>query len=142
MPYINKPKRKYYGSDKQAYKKRQKIYQNPLWQKMRLAKLMEHPTCAVCEMEGKIKLAMDVHHIISFVKGKTEAEQEALAFDYNNIIPLCKECHWEIHHGYLKGATSLEQIKQYVLAHLKQQDKDIPNENEEQTEEENKDWFF
>jgi len=142
MPYINKPKRKYYGSDKQAYKKRQKIYQNPLWQRMRLSKLMEHPTCAICEMMGRVKLAVDVHHIISFTKGKTEAEQEALAFDYNNIIPLCKECHWEIHHGYLKGATSIEQIKQYVLAHLKAEGKDIQTDDTEQTDEENKDWFF
>ena len=117
MPTINKPKRKYYGSDKEAYKKRQKIYQNPLWQKMRLAKLMEHPTCAVCEMMGKIKLAEHVHHLRSFVKGKTEAEINQLAFDFNNLVPVCSSCHRMLHNDKrFKYCTTLEDIKQIVLS--------------------------
>lgn len=131
MPTINKLKRKYYGSDKQAYQKRQKVYQNPIWKKIRKAKLMEKPLCYVCELEGKIKLAEHLHHLKTFTDGMTENEINALAFDSNNIVPLCNHHHWEIHHGFLKGATSLEEIKQYVQAHIK---KDIEEETEETRE--------
>lgn len=141
MPTINKPKRKYYGNDKQAYRKRQKIYQDPRWQKMRLIKLMEQPLCYVCQLEGKITLAEHLHHLRTFTNATDENEMKRLAFDSNNIVQLCNHHHWCIHHNWLRGAKSLEDIKQYTIAHLKQQGKDIPNENEEQTEE-NKDWFF
>lgn len=144
MPTINKLKRKYYGNDKQAYQKRQKVYQNPIWKKMRLAKLMEKPLCYVCEIQGKTKLAEHLHHLHTFTQETDQDQINRLAFDSNNIVPLCSHHHWQIHHGYLKGATSLDELKQYLFAHLKSEGKDIPKElqDTEQKEEENNDWFF
>ena len=120
MPVINKNKKKRNTKTPQ-YRKRQKVYQSDMWKEIRLAKLMEHPLCFACECEGKIELAIDVHHLITFTKAKTQNEIEALAFDSNNIVPLCKYHHWSIHHGDLKGCKSLEDIKQYIEAQKKRE---------------------
>lgn len=119
MPTINKPKRKYYGNDKQAYKKRQKVYQRKMWKDIRLAKLMKQPLCYVCELEGKTTLANDLHHIKTFTTSTNENEINALAYDTENIVPLCKYHHWAIHNDWLRGAKSLEEIEQYTEAHIK-----------------------
>ena len=102
---------------------------------MRLAKLMEHPTCAVCEMMGKIKLAEHVHHLRSFVKGKTEEEINQLAFDFNNLVPVCSSCHRMLHNDKrFKYCTTLEDIKQIVLSE-EGNNKVIEQETEEENEE-------
>lgn len=124
MPYIKRKSDKS-NKDNTQYKKRQKVYQNPIWKKMRLAKLMENPLCFACECEGKITLAQDLHHLRSFSNQHNENETNALAFDSNNIVPLCKFHHWAIHHGELKGATTLDEIKSLLNNKNKQS-----NENE------------
>lgn len=114
MPYINKPKSK--RKQDNQYKKRQKIYQSKIWEKMRMAKLMEHPLCYACQCEGTVELAIDLHHLRTFTDGNDANEINVLAYDSNNIVPLCKYHHWSIHHGYLRGAKSLEEIRQYIEA--------------------------
>ena len=39
---------------------------------------MNHPLCERCEKEGKVVPAIDVHHIISFMTGKTPLDKKAL----------------------------------------------------------------
>lgn len=126
MPTINKPKRKNYGNDKAAYKKRQKVYQSKMWKDLRLAKLMEQPLCYVCELEGKTRLADDLHHLVTFTRTTDENEMNALAYDSNNIVPLCKHHHWAIHNDWLKGARSLEEIEQYTKAHIEKEKENKP----------------
>lgn len=120
MPTINKtakgkynPKRERNDIDR---KKRQKIYQNPLWKRLRDAHLREHPLCEVCELEGRVTLAEDCHHWISFTEGHNEMEMKTLAFDPNNLSALCKLCHWSAHHGIYKGCKSLAEVKQRIEA--------------------------
>ena len=117
MAWINKPKKK--QNIEGNRKERQKVYNTPLWKNMRLKQVQEQPLCQVCEIEGKITLAEDVHHLISFV-GKNEMEKQQLAFNPDNIVSVCRKCHNEIHNGKYKGCTSLEQIKQYWEAHNKE----------------------
>lgn len=49
--------------------------------------------CECC----KEKLATEVHHVIPIAYITDPAEQEALAFNVNNLQSLCRECHYEIH---------------------------------------------
>lgn len=89
---------------------RQKIYNDKRWLLLRSQHIQREPLCQVCQMEGRIKLAEEVHHLHPFPLGHTDAERKALAFDASNIISLCKNCHWRCHHGDLSGTRSREDI--------------------------------
>lgn len=116
MPTINKPKKKKNTDSDLDKKKRSEVYNSAMWRKMRLTKQMQNPLCEVCAMQNKIVLAEDIHHLVSFTKFNG-AERDAIAFDSNNLISLCKQCHNLIHHGYLKGATSKEEIADRIKLH-------------------------
>jgi len=124
MPTIFKHKKNYNPKKQQndlEKKKRSEIYNSSRWRKMRLAKQMENPICEICKMLNKVSLTEDIHHLVSFTN-LTGNERDAVAFDYNNLIALCKQHHNDIHHGWLKGAKSKEEIKQYIEAHKETDD--------------------
>lgn len=109
MPYINKPqKRKPQNCINR--KDAQAIYQSKIWKKLREAKRMMNPVCQVCELEGKTTLTEDIHHLIPFSTGKTEEERRALAFDFDNLISVCKHCHNRLHKTDLRGCQSIDAI--------------------------------
>lgn len=101
MPYLVKPsktKSRTFNRDD-----RQKIYQSARWKKLRLSKLMSNPLCQKCLLKGKTTLAIDVHHIDSFMNYQGLKRTEK-AYDINNLVSLCKECHAEEHlNGTTKG---------------------------------------
>lgn len=109
MPTINKlpKKKKEYDI---ARKDRMKIYNSSMWRKLRDIKVKEQPLCEICLIEGRIKLSEDCHHLQTFTSAKNEIERDLLAFDSNNIINLCDECHNAIHHGKYKGCITKEDI--------------------------------
>ena len=76
---------------------RKKIYQSERWRRMRAIKFANNPLCEECEKKGILTPAEDIHHIISFVGIDNPDKQYRLAFDYNNLMSLCKKCHQEIH---------------------------------------------
>ena len=47
--------------------------------------------------KGIIKPAEDIHHIDSFMN-YTGTKRLAKAFDFNNLMSICKECHAKEHH--------------------------------------------
>ena len=47
--------------------------------------------------------ATEVHHIVPIESAHTREEMEALAYDENNLIALCRECHHEAHRQLGKG---------------------------------------
>lgn len=109
MAWIYKPRIKRRNNQKRE--ERNDVYSSSLWKRLRKAKLREIPICEICELEGKTTLAIDVHHLVSFVNADNEIERDNLAFDYNNLASLCKSCHSRIHNGDLKGCNTIEQIK-------------------------------
>lgn len=121
MPTIVKGGTRRYNAQRERNdldrKKRQKIYQNPLWKRLRDAHLREHPLCEISLLEGRTVLAEDVHHWISpFQNGRTELEMKTLAFDPSNIVSLGKLQHWECHHGRFKGCKSLDDVRERLRA--------------------------
>ena len=114
MPQIYKPKKKreYIDYNKKR-EKRQSVYNTGLWRDMRLAKLMQYPKCQICEIEGRITLADEVHHALSFLD-VPEDQMLAVAYDADNLVSVCKRCHSRCHTGDLKGTHSLDDIRQKI----------------------------
>lgn len=113
MPTIPKLKRTSKPRDPNQIldrKARQKIYNDKRWHYLRDQHIQREPLCQVCQTEGRVKLAEEVHHLHPFPLGKTDAEKRALAFDANNLISLCKHCHWRCHHSDLIHTRTREDI--------------------------------
>lgn len=112
MPEINKPKRRtLHMTDDTARKDRQQVYQSRRWRDLRQGALQAQPLCAVCEIEGRSTLAVDVHHLHTFTR-QTGAARLGVAYDPANLVSLCKSCHNRIHHGDLRGAETIEEIRE------------------------------
>lgn len=105
MPTINKMPKK-----KPDYTKRgnnilaAKIYNTPAWKNVRKAKLQANPICEMCLDKGIIKPTEEIHHIKPILSGKDELEMYELAYDFTNLISLCKSCHHQVHKDYNKNS--------------------------------------
>lgn len=92
MPTITKPKKRPQTGRNLNAEERAKIYRTARWRRLREAKLMTDPLCEIC---GEV--AEDVHHKISFMETTNTDHRYALAFDYDNLQSVCKQCHQKIH---------------------------------------------
>ena len=97
MPYLKKPNKQ--PSRTFNREERQKIYQSTKWKELRLAKLMQQPLCELCLKEDKVVLAVDVHHITSFMSTTDHLKSRSLAYNPKNLMSLCKKCHQNIHNS-------------------------------------------
>lgn len=114
MPTIYKPKKKReYHDWQQNRKKRQSVYNTTTWHNIRLAKIMECPECEICAIEGRVTLAEDVHHALSFLEVDDDVMLN-VAYDSTNLISVCKKCHSRCHTGDLKGTHSLDEIRERI----------------------------
>jgi 5-methylcytosine-specific restriction protein A len=77
---------------------------------MREVMMRDFPVCEECLKEGRTSPSQLVHHIRPWQLGRTEAEQEALMYDYDNLQCLCNDCHVKIHHG-MNIAAAYEHVK-------------------------------
>lgn len=64
--------------------------------------MSEHPLCEMCEREGRLTPATEVHHIAP-VEDMPEDRQVALMFDLHNLMSLCHRHHVEVHIEMGKG---------------------------------------
>lgn len=97
MPTLNKPKKPDQKNLNINKEERRKVYRSTKWKKLRLAHLQQHPLCEICQSRGITKLAVDVHHIISFMSTTDQLKRLELAYNPDNLQSLCKECHQLIH---------------------------------------------
>ena len=113
MAYINKPTKakKYKPRTSINANERKKIYNSKAWKNLRHSKLIRNPICEVCLMQHRINdEPIDVHHLISFMSTTDEVKRCQLAYDYSNLISVCRNCHSLLHTGYLKGCNTKEAI--------------------------------
>lgn len=81
------------------HKERQEIYNTKRWKDLRRLIVQEHPLCEDCLKNGRITPTEEVHHILSpFKKGLSEEEKIKRAYDVDNLVALCKDCHIKRHH--------------------------------------------
>lgn len=113
-----KPGKRYGPRNDKRRKERQKVYQSRLYKDLREQKRRDNPICEVCLMRGYVRPMEHVHHLISFV-GKPEPLCSELAYSYSNLISVCRKCHTNLHEGYLKNCTSIEDIKRKIEEHNK-----------------------
>ena len=73
-------------------KARQKLYNSARWKSCRNAYLKRHPLCEMCERDGLVTPATEVHHIKPIEEGGAE-------LDHANLMSLCHSCHMQIHYG-------------------------------------------
>lgn len=60
-----------------------------LWVKVRKMYLMAHPLCEMCEKEGRIMPAREVHHIVALRDGGARLDSE-------NFMAVCRACHQKL----------------------------------------------
>lgn len=98
MPTIYKPQKQQKKSDNNFYDiARRKIYNSERWRRLRAWKFACNPLCEMCLKEDKVVPAEDVHHIVSFMSTDDPNQRTFLAYDYDNLMSLCKQCHQSIH---------------------------------------------
>lgn len=98
MPTINKLKAKQRKNDGDYYdKERRKIYQSERWRRLRAWKFACSPLCELCLKQGKTVPAEDIHHVVSFMTTDDYNQRMTLAYDYDNLMSLCKQCHQKLH---------------------------------------------
>lgn len=102
MPTLNKPKKKriYVKNDNNS--EISAIYNSKQWKDLRNLYLLEHPLCEKCLSLGKVSVTEEIHHIRKISSGRNEAEMKEIAYDYGNLMALCKECHHKIHNNKIK----------------------------------------
>lgn len=91
------------------------------WGEVRVNQLRSHPLCQICQKEGLLRSAVDVHHIKP-VEAATDAVGDTMedrCYNPNNLISLCVECHIKIH----------KQMK----SHQGQMARQMPKEDNEET---------
>jgi 5-methylcytosine-specific restriction protein A len=80
---------------------RNKDYQHLLnskrWKQLRQWKLQQNPLCELCEAEGFVRSAVDVHHKTPVESARTPQEMEQLCFNPSNLQALCISCHSKVH---------------------------------------------
>lgn len=99
MPTIYKPKRQQNKTGNQYDTERRKIYDSERWQRLRAWKFANSPLCEVCLQKEIITPTEDIHHIVSFMSTDDPTQRKFLAYDYDNLQSLCKQCHQSIHNS-------------------------------------------
>ena len=91
--------------NQQQAKDKATIYNSREWKQLTILKKRVNPLCEQCIKDGEaigipggyVKSAECVHHIIPIETARTKDEMRRLAFDWNNLMSLCKSCHARIH---------------------------------------------
>ena len=89
---------------KQA-KDKSEIYNSKEWKELTILKKRVNPLCEQCIKDGEaigipggyVKSVECVHHIIPIETARTKEEMRRLAFNWDNLMSLCKSCHARIH---------------------------------------------
>lgn len=102
MPTLNKPKKKRIYVKNERNSGISNIYNSKQWKDLRNLYLLEHPLCEKCLKLGKVSATEEIHHIRKISSGRNEAEMKEIAYDYVNLMALCKECHHKIHNNKIK----------------------------------------
>ena len=84
--------------NQQQAKDKAEIYNSREWKELRIAKLRStNGLCEECLKDGIVTSARCVHHVVPIETARTKDEMRRLAFDWNNLMSLCKSCHARIH---------------------------------------------
>ncbi len=80
-----------------------KLIHTVRWLRLRKEVLSGHPLCQMCEKEGRMSVATEVHHIVPCETAVNARDMESLMYDRHNLVALCHRCHVEVHMALGKG---------------------------------------
>ncbi len=88
-----------------------KLYHTARWQKLRVAVLSRYSGMDLWALHhhGRIEYAETVHHIIP------TAENETMFFMFDNLIPVSRSSHDEIHERYKKDKQKTQEELRRIL---------------------------
>lgn len=107
MPTINRPKKPQTKPKRGKNKEIAHIYNRSEWRDLRKTYMMEHPLCELCldpnfpnldgEKGEKITPTQEIHHKTPISHGDDELQMMDYAYNYTNLIALCRYHHHYIH---------------------------------------------
>ena len=99
MPTINKPKKNYSRKKHGVHELIQKhVYSTARWRNLVKVKKMMNPLCERCLSQNRVKECEEIHHVTPLKTCNGDLNYLLqLAFDYDNLMALCCQCHEEIH---------------------------------------------
>ena len=108
--------------NQQQAKDKATIYNSREWKQLTILKKRANPLCEQCIKDGEaigipggyVKSVECVHHIIPIETARTKEEMRRLAFDWNNLMSLCKSCHARIHKEL--GSNTAKIVRQRAQA--------------------------
>lgn len=72
--------------------KHKSFYNSTVWRELREQVLADNGyLCVECKRKGKIRHAKQVHHRVTLEQDMSKA------LEYDNLEPLCSECHNKVH---------------------------------------------
>ena len=140
-------KRNWRGVSDKVAKDKQEIYNSREWKELTILKKRANPLCEQCIKDGEaigipggyVKSVECVHHIIPIETARTKEEMRRLAFDWNNLMSLCKSCHARIHKEI--GSNTAKIVRQRAEARQDRWADNLMNKftiNNQETMQENK----
>ena len=87
-------------------KEYQRLLNSKRWKELREWKLQQNPLCELCQAEGYVTSAIDIHHKTPVESARTPQEMEALCFNPSNLQSLCIPCHQRVHREARSHTTS------------------------------------
>jgi len=86
-----------------------RLIQSKRWQQVRNRYLKEHPACERCGKPGE-----EVHHIKNLMQFREDPiKMEQMAFDDENLMTCCHECHQKLHYEMGKNRNKAEHAAAY-----------------------------
>lgn len=74
-----------------------KLIHTQRWLRLRRDTLTAHPLCELCQADGYITPATEVHHRTPVEYGINYREKYRLMYDPKNLCALCHDCHVKVH---------------------------------------------
>ena len=75
----------------------QRLLNSKEWKQLRRWKLEQNPLCELCQAEGKVVAAIDVHHMQPVETARSLEDMRALCFNPANLQSLCIMHHAKVH---------------------------------------------
>ena len=77
--------------------KYRKLINSTRWIKLRNEKMHNDPFCERCRERGRFVTATEVHHKVPVESVTDFLKMSFLAYDYSNLMSVCRKCHKELH---------------------------------------------
>lgn len=74
-----------------------KLIHTPRWLRLRREILTAHPLCELCQADGYITPATEVHHVRPVEEAINYIGKRERMYDPSNLQALCHSCHVKVH---------------------------------------------